>query len=86
MCSVPYYVELLLEFLVGIVDAKLLKRVVTENLKAVDIQNPNEGLRMSVRASETLIDPFHNPLEEMIIQMTRETVPTANSLTEKNKE
>ena len=38
-----------------------------------------------MRASETPIDPFYNPLEEMIIQMTRETITATNSLIEQRK-
>ncbi len=37
-------VELLLEFLIGIVDAELLEAVFLEDLKAIDVQDANGGM------------------------------------------
>ena len=39
-------VELLLQFLVGIVDAKLLKAVLLKHLKPVDVQDPYGGVAL----------------------------------------
>ena len=39
-----YHIKLLLEFLIGVVDTKLLKRVVLEDLETINIQDPNERL------------------------------------------
>ncbi len=46
MIIVTNLVELLLQFLIRIVDAKLLKTVHVEHLEAIDVQHPYKGLVM----------------------------------------
>ena len=41
---IPYHVELLLELLVGVVDAELLEAVDLERLEAVDVEHADEQL------------------------------------------
>ena len=38
-----YHIELLLQFLVGVVDTKLLEIVHSKHLKSVDVQYSDEG-------------------------------------------
>ena len=67
-------IEMLLQLLIGIVDAELLKTIGLERLKAKDIENTeqvdmvriNITLRFHLRM-DVLIDFTHNPIEEAAI-------------------
>ncbi len=60
-------VEKLLQLLVGVVDAQLLKAVEVENLKASNIQDANEAGSLTLGAVQGSVDPGHDPLEEPLV-------------------
>jgi hypothetical protein len=60
-------VEELLQTLVRVVDAQLLKRVVLEDLEASDIQHTDEPLALTLRV-ECLVDTGNKPLEHAVVQ------------------
>jgi len=65
-------VELLLQFLVGVVDAELLERVDLERLKPVNVQNTDEAQSTSVL--QLRIDLTHDPREELRVHVFGEGV------------
>ena len=80
-----YHVELLLEFLIGIVDAELLKIVLIKYFKSVNIQHSNErgGVAIITRGSsggEARVDGGHDPVEESAIQALGQTVSSSRRL------
>lgn len=66
--SHPHHIKLLLQFLIGIVDAKLLEAVPVEHLKTIDVQHTNEGVLPSTTLKGA-VNEIHNPLEEVSIQV-----------------
>ena len=65
--SLNYYyrvVEQLLQFLVSIIDAQLLKAVELEDFETGDIQDTNEAGTLTLGAVKRSIDAGHNPLEK----------------------
>ena len=74
-----YLVELLLELLIGIVDAKLLKTVHFEGLKAVDVQNPYEDMVFGA-SLEGRVDLFHHPVKHHCIEVFGEAIPCIDGL------
>ena len=61
-----YYrvVEQLLQFLVSIIDAQLLKAVELEDFETGDIQDTNEAGTLTLGAVKRSVDTGHNPLEK----------------------
>ena len=57
-------VELLLQALISIVDAQLLKAVIQEALKAVDIQDGQAGAGDLLAHRQKGIDTRHQPSEQ----------------------
>ncbi len=72
-------VELLLQFLVGVVDAKLLEAVLLENLKPIDVQDANGGVAL-VGGGEGVVYLRHHPLEKVHVEMLGQTIPGSNRL------
>ena len=66
-------VEKLLQLLVGVVDAQLLKRVLLENLKARDVQDTNKVLATVARL-ERLVDARDKPAKDSIVECFGECV------------
>lgn len=64
-------VELLLKFLIGIVDAKLLERVQFEDFEAENVQNAYEFQLFPWLSVQFLrywkVDAFYYPVKELII-------------------
>ena len=58
------HVELLLEFLVCIIDAKLFKGVDFKGFKAVDIQDTDEFMNFLV-GLQSLVDLEDNPVKQV---------------------
>ena len=65
-----HHVELLLQLLVGVVDAELLKPVCLEHLEAIDVQDTNEQVLGRV-TPEGSVDAPHHPLEQTGVQLLR---------------
>lgn len=57
----------LLELLVCIVDAQLLKGVETKDLKAGNVEDANEGGRLPLGAIEASVDAMDEPLEHALV-------------------
>ncbi|WPK27202.1 hypothetical protein PUMCH_004579 [Australozyma saopauloensis] len=64
-------VELLLQLLVGVVDAELLERVLLEVLESVDIKHSNErvDVLLHLRRTEVRVDVVHEPVEQRRINI-----------------
>ena len=56
-------VELLLQPLICIVDAQLLKAVLFEALKAIDVQNAERGLCLLLAHGQGCVDAINQPLK-----------------------
>ena len=67
-------VEVLLELLVGEVDAKLLKGIRLERLESVDVEDSDECLTLSV-LTDTLVDLGDEPVEQSGVERLGERVP-----------
>lgn len=57
-------VELLLQFLVRVIDAKLLERIHLERLEPVNVQHANEAAGSRARAAQTFVNDIHGVLEQ----------------------
>mmetsp|Transcript_18537 Transcript_18537/g.55887 ORF Transcript_18537/g.55887 Transcript_18537/m.55887 type:complete len:300 (-) Transcript_18537:1458-2357(-) len=69
-------VELLLQALVGVVDAQLLEAVLLEALEAVDVQDGQAGAAGAlVTHRQRLVDLVHQPPEERCIDGLGEGIP-----------
>ena len=83
MCSVcdksTYMVELLLEFLVGVVDAELLKAVLLEHLKAIDVQDADGGVAL-LGGAEGVVEAGHRPLKEVDVEVLGQTISGSQGL------
>ncbi len=66
--------ELLLQLLVGVVDAELLEAVLAERLEAVDVEHAYEGGGLH-GALQTLVDLRHDPVEDRGVHVLGERVP-----------
>lgn len=55
--------ELLLQLLVGVIDAELLEAVVLKGLEPEDVQQVDGALVTSGRASHRVVDLRHQPVE-----------------------
>ena len=75
-----HHIELLLQLLIGIVDTELLKAVHLEHLKPIDVQYPNEWLLLSPPTLKDSIDHIDNPLEQVRVEVLRETITSIHSL------
>ena len=54
-----------MELFVGVVDTKLLERVDFERLEAVDVQHPDELVRLGLgRGLQGPVDLDHDPVEQ----------------------
>lgn len=73
------FVEELLKFLVGKVDAKLLKPVHRKVLKAEDIENSNES-KLVLPTLDTSVDFLQDPAEEVGIDTHGSGVTRVSSL------
>ena len=75
-------IEVLLQLLIGVVDAKLLKAIVFENFKAENVEDAN-GARalLAGRGSDGLVDLLHNPVEDGAKQKFGEDVASICSQT-----
>ena len=71
-------VEQLLQFLVSIIDAQLLKAVELEDFETGDIQDTNEAGTLTLGAVKRSVDTGHNPLESLS-KVALERASTANS-------
>ena len=71
-------VEVLLELLVGEVDAKLLKGVRLERLKAVDVEDADEGVALGI-LTDAFVDLGDEPVEQPGVERLCERVPAARS-------
>ena len=60
-------VEQLLQLLVGVVDAQLLKAVQLKDLETSDVKDANEAGPLSFGAIKRSVDPGNNPLEESLV-------------------
>ena len=65
--STDRVIEELLQLLVGVVDAELLKAVQLEDLEAGNIQDADEAGALSLGPVQRAIDPRHNPLEQSLV-------------------
>lgn len=77
------HVELLLQFLIGVVDTELLKAVHFKHLKPIDVQHPDEGVCLC-RAPQRLVDSGDNPLEQLRVKVLCQTIPGTSSLGRKD--
>ena len=59
-------VEELLQFLVGVVDAELLKRVEFEDLETGHIQDTDEGSTLPLGSVQRSVDAAHQPAEHAL--------------------
>mmetsp|Transcript_26469 Transcript_26469/g.69624 ORF Transcript_26469/g.69624 Transcript_26469/m.69624 type:complete len:686 (-) Transcript_26469:554-2611(-) len=59
--------EKLLKLLVAVVNAELLKRVLLENFKAVNVEHANNGLDLARIDSDALVDASAHPDEESLV-------------------
>jgi len=73
-------VKQLLQLLIGVVDAQLLKGVHLEDLKASDVQDPDEGGTRLEGTVKGFVDSEHNPLEQTLIQCLCESLGRKLSL------
>jgi hypothetical protein len=88
------FVELLLQFFVGIIDAELFETVAFEKFKAINVEHANESLlvhmfgdngvvvRVGSRAKGA-IDSMHARVEQTRIQMFRQRVAIGDRLKRK---
>ena len=67
--------EDLLKFLVNVVDAKLLERVVLEDFEAVDVEYTND-LSMCLAGFHRDVDAGDDPLEEVVVNSLGKGVST----------
>ena len=74
-----YQIELLLQLLVGIVDAKLLEAVDVKGLKAVDVKDTNEAVGLAA-GPEGLVDVQHDPVEEVGVDALGQGITSEESL------
>ena len=65
--STDRVIEELLQLLVGVVDAELLKAVQLEDLEAGNIQDADEAGALSLGPVQRAVDPRHNPLEQSLV-------------------
>lgn len=63
-----YQVELLLQLLIGIIYAELLKTIFLKHFKTINIQYPNGGVALQTRG-EGVVQLRHHPIKEMGIEM-----------------
>jgi len=73
-------VEVLLQLLIGVINAQLLKAILLENLKPEYIEQPDElqflaSFRIHLFRNR-FINPLDYPTEELTIDNLRDTVPT----------
>ena len=67
-------IELLLQLLVGVVDAELFETVDLERFEAVDVQDADEAVRV-LRPLQSLVDQLHHHGEEQRIDVLGQRVP-----------
>lgn len=71
-------VELLLQALVGQVDAELLKAVLLEGLEAVDVQDADRALVAALlcaaKCADLAVDGSHKPIKEPRVQVLGQRV------------
>jgi hypothetical protein len=75
-----YTNEKLLQFLVAVVDAELLKTVLIKNFKSVNVQDANDGgfvldLGLLVLEVDGLVDFFDDPREQPVVNSLGKSVP-----------
>ena len=75
-------VEFLLKLLVGVVDTELLKAVLGEVFKSVNIKNANEALHLcdDFGRSKEAVHRFHEPVKEGRVNVLGHRVPDHESL------
>lgn len=76
--------KLLLQFLVGIVDAKLLETVHLERLETVDVEHADEAVRFAGRL-ERLVDLADDPIEQLRVHVFGESVARKQRLTQRQR-
>ena len=77
-----YQVKLLLELLIGIVDAELLETVHPKHFEAIDIEHANEpALTLSVSQSpQSDADCVHDPRKNTRVEVLGESVSSTQCL------
>ena len=73
------HVELLLQLLVGVVYAELLKGVHLKSLKAVDVEHPDELVHLQV-GLQGLVDVEDNPVKKVGVDALDKCVPSLERL------
>lgn len=68
-------VELLLQALIGVVDAQLLKAVVVEAFEAIDVQYGKGCVRAGPAVRKGLVDSGHQPAKESRVEGLCQSVP-----------
>jgi hypothetical protein len=68
----------LLQLLIGVVDAQLLKAIMLKNLETRDIQNTNE--RRRIAATKNLVDTTHDPQENTTVERLDKSVTRVGGL------
>eukprot|EP01137_Pigoraptor_chileana_P023535 Opistho-2@89969 len=71
-------IEVLLELLVGVVDAHLLKAVLLEVLKSENVEHSDR--EECLLCADDLVDAGNNPLEELHVQLHSEGIARVDSL------
>jgi hypothetical protein len=74
-CNFDPPVELLLQALIGVVNAELLKAILHEALKAVDVQDGQAGARHLLADGQERVDARDQPPEQRCVHSLGQCVP-----------